>query len=581
MFLSLQQRFLTLVLLGCMAASVAPAATVLSPRMDAASGIDIRLESWLDACPPAGAVPVRIRIRNADKQTHTWTITSLCNTGGTSTVDITVEGGKEGERMMYAPVLLHPESSYYNTIGFRVKGPGVADESAGNVDNSGGYGSSRTEFIGMSTALHAKGWSALENKLSTTHSGTTLHGSKVEIPAAPEDWRGYTGLAQLWMDEGDWTSMSATARAAMLEWVAMGGEMYLLCSDTSDARLEQLGLPPRVNTKRPFGAGGIHVRSWDGKTLPVDSITADIRTGKKNSRRELMADYGRKWGLADIVGPLTIKSGLIFGFIAIFGLLVGPVNLFWLAGAGRRQRLFWTTPLLSLAASGLLLALMVLQDGIGGTGARTIFALMLPEQKRLVVTQEQVAKTGVLLGRGFDRADADLMAPISIGTSNRNPSHDWQSRFNVEESETHRNGAWFASRSLQAHVLQTIRPSRAGIEVFPAAGSAPSVLSTVEAPLKRLFIMDDGGKVWTADDVGTGEKKTMRASDIAELEQWMRDHSGKISGPMVKNLLQQVEKTPGFAYAEAEDASKFAIATLPSIRWNHERLLLAGPYVKH
>lgn len=564
-----------------MAAGMAQAATVLSPRMDAGSGIDIRLESWLDSCPPTGVVPVRIRIRNVEKQTHTWTITSESNSGGKSSVDITVEGGKEGERMMYAPVLLHPESNYYNNIAFRVKGPGVADESAGNLHNSGGYRSSRTEFIAMSTALHAKGWSALENKFNSAHSGTELQGSKVEISAAPEDWRGYVGLTQVWMDEGDWSTMSATAKAAMLEWVAMGGEVYLLCTDTSDARLDQLGLPPKVGSQRRVGAGGIHVRSWDGKVLPVDAMAADIRSGKNGSRRELMSNYGRKWGLAEIVGPLTIKSGLIFGFIAIFGLLVGPVNLFWLAGAGRRQRLFWTTPLLSLAASGLLLVLMVLQDGIGGSGARTIFALMLPEQKRIAVTQEQVAKTGVLLGRGFDRADADLMAPISINSVRRS-SYDWESRFNVEESETHRNGEWFASRSLQAHVLQTIRPSRAGIELFPAAEGAPSVLSTVEVPLKRVFIMDaDGRSVWTADDVGTGEKKTLKASNIAEMEQWMREHSGKAAGPMVERLLQQVEKTPGFAYAEAADASKFAIGTLPSVRWNHERLLLAGPYVKH
>jgi hypothetical protein len=581
MFVSLHRRFLSLMLLGCMAGGLAPAATVLSPRMDVATGIDIRLESWLDACPPAGAVPVRIRIRNAEKQAHTWTITSTCNAGGSSSVDITVEGGQEGERMMYAPVLIHPESSYYNTtVHFRVKGPGVADEMAGDLQNSGGYGSNRTEFIAMSTALHAKGWSALENKFNTAHSGTSLQGSKVEIPSAPEDWRGYVGLAQLWMDEGDWTSMSATSKAAMMEWVAMGGSVQLLCTDTSEARLEQLGLPPAMHSRRRVGAGEISVQSWTGSSLPVDAMAMAIRSGKNTSRRELMSNYVKKWGLAEIVGPLTIKSGLIFGFIAIFGLLVGPVNLFWLAGAGRRQRLFWTTPLLSLAASGLLLALMVLQDGIGGTGARTIFALMLPEQKRIVVTQEQVAKTGVLLGRSFGRADADLMAPISINSSNSRGS-DWQSRFNVGESETHRNGAWFASRSLQAHVLQTVRPSRAGIEIFPVAGSAPSVLSTVEAPLKRVFIVEDGGKVWAADDVGTGEKKTMRASDIAELEQWMHDHSGKASGPMVKNLLQQMEKTPGFAYAEAADASKFAITTLPSINWKHERLLFAGPYVKH
>jgi hypothetical protein len=565
---------------GCMAGVVAPAATVLSPRMDPGSAVDIRLESWLDACPPAGFAPVRIRIRNVDKQTHTWTITSQSSGGGKSSVEMTVEGGKEGERMMYAPILSHPDNSYYMNVDFSVQGPAVAGPEAGNLHNSSGYGSSRTEYIAMSAALHAKGWSALEGKFSSTSSGTSLQGSKVDIPAAPEDWRGYAGLTQLWMDESEWMAMSVASRTAMLEWVALGGDVHVLCADASEARQTELNLPPQVKGHRRLGAGEVSTHFWDGKELPLNLMVTELRAAKDTSRRELMSSYGRKWELAETVGPLTIKSGLIFGFIAIFGLLVGPVNLFWLAGAGRRQRLFWTTPLLSLAASGLLLVLMVLQDGIGGSGARTIFAMMLPDQKRLAVTQEQVAKTGVLLGRGFERADADLMAPLDMNSSRQ--GFNWQTRFDVEETETHRMGGWFSSRSLHGHVLQTVRPSRAGIEIFPAAdGAAPSVLSTVEAPLKRLFIVDDNGKVWAAEDVGTGEKKVMRAGDAPELEQWLHEHAGKSAGPMIKTLLKQVDQRPGFAYAEAADASKFAIATLPSIRWNHERLLLAGPYVKH
>ncbi|MEZ0275328.1 MAG: hypothetical protein ACAH88_10525, partial [Roseimicrobium sp.] len=411
MSLRLHRRILSLALLGCMAGGVASAATVLSPRMDPGSGVDIRLESWLDACPPIGFAPVRIRIRNVDKQAHTWTITSASSGGGKSSVDITVDGGKEGERMMYAPVLSHPDNSYYTNVEFSVQGPAVAGPEAGNLHNSSGYGGSRTEYIGMSAALHAKGWSALEGKFSSTHSGTSLQGSKVDISAAPEDWRGYAGLTQLWMDESEWVAMGAASKAAMLEWVALGGDVHVLCAEVNPARVEQLGMPPLVNAHRRLGAGEISVEPWNGNTLPLDLMAAELRAAKDTSRRELMSSYGRKWGLAEIVGPLTIKSGLIFGFIAIFGLLVGPVNLFWLAGAGRRQRLFWTTPLLSLAASGLLLVLMVLQDGIGGSGARTVFAMMLPDQKRVAVTQEQVAKTGVLLGRSFDRADADLMAP--------------------------------------------------------------------------------------------------------------------------------------------------------------------------
>ena len=558
------------------------AATVWSPRTDAGSRVDIQVESWLEQCPPSGVAPIRLKIRNPDSQAHTWTITSSSGNGTISSVSLTVDPGSDGERMFYAPVALRTDNSYYSNLNIRVAGHAVLDGGTGGLHNSSGYGSNRTEFIGMSAKLHAKGWSALESSISgSSGSSGDLAGSKVDMATAPDDWRGYSGLSQLWMDESEWSSMSAASRAAMLDWVATGGRVYVLCLNASDEHVNGLGMPEKVMGRRRLGAGEMFVWSWDGKALPVDAMVASIRAMDQVSRRKQLQGYDSKWNLADIVGPLTIKSGLIFGFIAVFGLLVGPVNLFWIARAGRRQRLFWTTPLISLAGSGLLMVLMVLQDGLGGSGARVVLAQLMPEQKRIILTQEQVAKTGVLLGRSFERKDADLMLPLDLRSS-RYGYDSFEAGRKHEESESARVGDWFSSRAVQAHLLQTVRPSRASIELFPGADptSPPSLLSTVETPLAKVFAVDDKGKVWVTEDLGTGEKKVTRPSQMSELSGWMRERARKLSGSVIVSVLNQLENRRGYVYAEAADASKFAIATLPSIRWTEERLLIAGPCVK-
>ena len=177
-----------------------------------------------------------------------------------------------------------------------------------------------------------------------------------------------------------------------------------------------------------------------------------------------------------VFGSCRVRSGLIFGFIAIFGILVGPVNLFWLAPAGKRQRMFWTTPLLSLGGSLLLVAIMVLQDGIGGNGARLTLAILQPEQKRLALMQEQVSRTGVLLKRSFPIVEPGWMQPLDLAKAESSYSSR-EGRHSFDETDTTRTGDWFASRSVQAQLLETVRPSRAAIEVFPpaAAGQPPSV----------------------------------------------------------------------------------------------------------
>ena len=128
--------------------------------------------------------------------------------------------------------------------------------------------------------------------------------------------------------------------------------------------------------------------------------------------KQLVKYGGGSWKLRDAVAAPSLRALLVFGFIVAFGILVGPVNLYWLAGPKRRQRLFWTTPLISLAGSALLVALMILQDGVGGSGTRRVLAVMLPEQNKLALVQEQISRTGVLLGRSFAIGEPSWMQQV-------------------------------------------------------------------------------------------------------------------------------------------------------------------------
>lgn len=582
-----------LVAMICAVAIPLHAGAVFSPTMDVASHVDIRLESWLESVPSFGFVPVTVRIRNGDSQAHTWVVTSSngygMGGGLRADAEMTVEPGRDAERVIYAPVTAHTDRAYYyGALSFAVAGYGVDSSAAGAVTHTSGYGGSRTEFIGMSRVVASKHWSALKDKLdpsgtSGVRSGASrsdLEGSEVDMTAAPEDWRGYSGLAQLWMEEGEWLGMRPAAKAAMLDWVAMGGRVYVLASDGSEARAGQLGLPRKVKDARRYGAGEMVLMAWDGKGMSVDEMAREIRRSDTNGLCSQLGGYDKSWDLRDLAGNLSLKSGLIFGFIAIFGILVGPVNLFWLAPAGKRQRMFWTTPLLSLAGSVLLVAIMILQDGIGGSGARLTLAILQPEQKRLAIMQEQVSRTGVLLRRSFPIAETGWMQPLEMAKSTGfNPLRE--NRYSYTETDTSREGDWFASRSVQGHLLETVRPSRAAIEWFAAAaGQPPSVLSNIESTLKIVFIVDENHGVWMAQDVGTGEKKPATPSTRAQLDAWLRDGPKKLAGPVLSAAMASLVQQTGCVFAEVTDASKLAVPTLASIRWSEDRAIIAGPFLK-
>jgi hypothetical protein len=557
------------------------AGATFSPSMVTGSSTKIEVESWLENYPHMGMVPIKVRVFNADKQSHTWKFTS--NTGGyggggrITEINVSAGPGQRVEADFYAQVSTNSGSGYtYGSLNLNVTGHEVQFGNFGSLSNPSSS-STNTEYIAMGKKLSAKGWSALKEKFNAksghSGSGNDLNGSEVNMDEAPQDWRGYSGLSQLWVEESEWLRLPKATKDAILDWVSFGGVLYVCAQDISETRQQTLQLPQALNGRRDHGAGEVRVLAWDGKVLPLDVMMKEIETAGTQTLRTKLGRYKTEWPLSSSVGKLELRSGLIFGFIVIFGLLVGPVNLFVLAGNGRRHRLFWTTPILSLAGSALLVMLMIFQDGLGGSGSRTVLVQLMPEQRRIAVTQEQVSKTGVLLQRAFPKVEADLMEPLVM--DDYQPYENRESKY-LDTGST-RSGNWFSSRAIQAQLLQTIRASRAAIEFIPArdATGVPDVISSVEVPLDKVFLMQDN-EVWVAEDVGTGERKALHKIELKELEVWMKQHHDT-QGPAIKRYLEAPKI--GQVYAESSSVTRLALPTHKDIHWNKELLLFVGPYV--
>ncbi|MEY4482924.1 MAG: hypothetical protein RL693_376, partial [Verrucomicrobiota bacterium] len=228
-------------------------------------------------------------------------------------------------------------------------------------------------------------------------------------------------------------------------------------------------------------------------------------------------------------------------------------------------------------------ALMMLQDGMGGNGSRTVLAQFMPGQKKMLVTQEQISKTGVLFGRGFSKEEPSWMQQLDWRDDSHgsfNPMEE--SRRNFIETPAFRSGEWFSSRAIQAQMIQASRPSRSVIELHASSdpNGAPGVLSSIETPLAKVFIKDESGRFWMAEDVGTGEKKALKAATPEEFKLWFDELLEKNAGPVIAASAMKLREQSGYAFAEGQIASKVAVKSLPAIQWNQERVIIAGPYVK-
>ncbi|MEZ5304936.1 MAG: hypothetical protein R3F11_30450 [Verrucomicrobiales bacterium] len=348
------------------------------------------------------------------------------------------------------------------------------------------------------------------------------------------------------------------------------------------------------------GMGRVDLQQWDGSNLPADRTVeffwggssgseigggADgfLGVGLKKSYRtpfradDLAKDYGTgaTWDLQKRMGNMDFSGIQVIILLIIFGVLVGPVNLFVFAKPGQRHRLFFTTPLISLGASLILLLLILLQDGIGGHGHRFIALILSPGEKKAFITQEQVCRTGVLLGRSFETAEDAFIWPVvlqrSAWTRSSASSADSDAAFALE-GRTY-SGDWFKSRSEQAHFAQSAMATRARLAVNGPA-DRPKLESSLEITLATAFYRDSDGKLWKAEGaVKAGQPADLVEATPSEFTLWKGELLA-LAAKHTRSRLDDLLDQRGQIYAEAETAGDFAIETLDSIDWEDHTLVV-------
>ncbi|MDB6120552.1 MAG: hypothetical protein JWO08_4333 [Verrucomicrobiaceae bacterium] len=550
------------------------------------ASVEITVTPWIDNMPKQGMTPVAVRIVNRAPQERAWEFVAKQTDYRAGEMSghfaMRVPAGGTASGTFLINVLPDSESSGrgYKNVNISVVGPSVPFGMGVylTTSSSGSSGSSSSAkwspFIGVSEQFdqaHRKAFKGVvEDQMHLQWQGDT-----VSMAQAPLDWRGYTSLAQLWLMDSEWNGLSEAQRQTMLTWVGAGGNVCMVVPSPETLPTLPQGLEWKDGLRH--GAGSITL-------VPSfkigESISSNVKALSNKSEVTSKRDKGQE-RLFELVPPLTLRGKLIFSFILIFGVMVGPVNLFYFARGNNRPRLFWTTPLISFTGAAVLVAVMFLQDGTGGTGARVLLATMLPQQKQMVVLQEQYSKTGVLLGRSFDLPEHESTWLMPIPTvrvvkARYGGTEERQEKRNYAQDDIHASGGWFASRALQSQLLQSVRLNRGGIDL--KEGANPTVISSLASPLSHLYVMDSKQQMWVAEKVPVGQSIPLKQVSRDQFNNWLQSSAQVNMGDLMRSRMEAGIPASGpWFFAQAAEPAKLAIPTLNSIRWEHDRAYITGP----
>ncbi len=584
--------------------TVAATQVGMDNAIDDGAGISVECTLPMSEIPSSGYWPVRMRISNTTSEAHTWELKFVAGGAGPTgqhgmSYSTTLSAGarevREWDILVPRPAL-DTRNRAYGMIRGRINGYGVKGSGDFYIPThySGGWQS--TAFVMMSNSLASSAWSKIDAEVKTVSTTTTatnlahitslrfgsgsrggsrygsrdLNGAQITLKEMPADWRAFAGASGLWLSRVDWENLSSNHRRAIRQWIAAGGHLFVASTEDKIASLPLLPADLEVGKQRPLGMGWIKAVKLVGGELPPAETAQEILTLDTAPVPAWQEEYRERWALPYFVGWPKLNVPVLIGFVALFAIVIGPINLRWFAPPKRRSRLFFTIPVLSVAASVVLFAAIGISDGFGAFGGRNALLYMPAAENEVTLLQEQVVRSRLLFGRAFK-----LPETVQISFAPQEKESDKGLSFARDGDMV--SGDWFRSRSVQTHILRTHVPSRAEVilQSGGTAGAPPVLLSSAATVLSDVHYIDAAGGYWRAERLDTGRPAKLESSTRDAFDDWLRRVAKELS-PNFEATMREAAHRSGHFYAVTDTMPDILVETLPSVKWQKQTVVCFG-----
>jgi hypothetical protein len=333
-----------------------------------------------------------------------------------------------------------------------------------------------------------------------------------ELPASEwsEYWLSYTPYDAIVLNSADTDGMPPAVLSALWRYAECGGNLILLGGgEVPEPWRSHSRSTVEGGASYDIGFGQCFVFETSSiATLKASAIKLLLNAASESARRwQSMPDEGTANSEFPVVENFKIPvRGTVLVMLA-FVVLIGPVNLIVLSRLNRRTWLLWTIPAISFFTCVVVFGYSLLREGVT-PDARTEGLTLLDQGNRRATSQARTAFYCPLtpsqgLFFGFD-TEATPLVNMTEYRSGNSRELDWTESQHLERG-------WVTARvPAQFHLRKSeVRRERLELET---SGQQLSVVNGLGASIRSLWLADSRGRIFTATNVGLGQKAVLLLS---------------------------------------------------------------------
>jgi hypothetical protein len=413
------------------------------------------------------------------------------------------------------------------------------------------------------------------------------------------NWVGYSGFDAVALTAGELREAPDAVRSSLWRFAECGGSLLIIGA---------WEIPPQWRSRRARslevtveGGGGVTTKTvpptvsdlaqtyYAGFGQVTMIAAADVknllpaqwRVIKQSWKNSRLAEehYG---DIVDINNafPVVERIGIpvrgLFVLMLAFVVVIGPINLIWLARRRKKIWMLWTVPIIALVACLAVTGFALLGEGVDATSRTESFTILDESSHRATTVGWTAFYAPIAPREGLHFGYDTELAPVT-------PDHwrysgGWAERTIDFSNDQHLDSGWVTAR-VPAYFKFRKSETRRERVTIRRSGVSISVVNGLGADINELWLADLDGKVYSAKEIRAGAeaKLSLKNFGIVQKRAGLR---GLFTGEWLAEM-KAAERDPQLylgpgCYLAALDVSPFVEEGLKGVETRKAHTLVYG-----